>query len=96
MTFYFHDLNQLKSNTKFCLIDVRNPEEIAGTGSLDSKAHNVPLSQIPQSFVSSEETWVAKFGFPKPSKDETLVFSCKAGVRSAMASECANQLGYSE
>ena len=34
------------------------------------------------------------FGFPKPSLDETLVFTCKAGMRSMYAAQIAASVGY--
>ena len=41
-----------------------------------------------------EDDFEEVFGFPKPSYDETLVFSCKAGIRSMHAAQIAGMAGY--
>jgi rhodanese-related sulfurtransferase len=41
-----------------------------------------------------EEDFAEMFGFDKPSLDETLVFTCKAGIRSASAAKLAQMAGY--
>ncbi len=36
-----------------------------------------------------------RYGIHKPSQDKDIVFNCRAGVRSLVAIESANKLGYS-
>jgi len=41
-----------------------------------------------------EDEFEESFGFAKPALDETLVFTCKAGMRSMYAAQVAASLGY--
>lgn len=36
-----------------------------------------------------------RYGIPKPTQDSDIIFHCKAGVRSLVAIDIANKLGYS-
>jgi len=42
-----------------------------------------------------EDDFKAQFGFDKPQLDETLVFTCKAGIRAEKAANLAVVEGYS-
>jgi rhodanese-related sulfurtransferase len=42
----------------------------------------------------SEEDFEASFGFAKPRLDETIVFTCKSGIRSMHAAQFAAMSGY--
>jgi rhodanese-related sulfurtransferase len=80
----------------YCVLDVRGPEEVSETGPLSNAAYNLPLPKILEEGVLklSEEDFQAKCGFPKPSSDSTIVFSCKAGKRAEKAAAKAKQDGY--
>jgi rhodanese-related sulfurtransferase len=81
--------------SEFVLIDVRGEEEVRVTGPLIDDAVTVPLPEIMYGALGMEaEDWEERFGFPKPSVEATLVFSCKAGVRSDQASQMAIEAGY--
>lgn len=43
-----------------------------------------------------EDDFEEQFGFVKPSLDETLVFTCKAGIRGASAAKLAQMAGYTD
>ena len=63
------------------LIDVRNPDEF-GTGHLNG-AINVPLPQI-DSLIGSHVK----------DKDQVILLHCQSGMRSGMAKNRLNSLGY--
>eukprot|EP00978_Attheya_sp_CCMP212_P002030 scaffold4157_cov58-Attheya_sp.AAC.2 len=86
-----------REESGYVVLDVRGPEEIAETGNLSPSVNNLPLTFIMEknAFKLSEEDFEEEFGFAKPQMDETLVFSCKAGGRSKMASQMAAEAGYS-
>ena len=97
-------INLLK--TPVLVIDVRDAYEIAETGRLsdrfdEMKAHKhctygeITLNQILEGGLSLDaDEFEDAFEFPKPSLDETVVFSCAAGVRSATAQKVATDAGY--
>lgn len=76
------------------LIDVREPVEFE-EGHIPG-AHNVPFKSSPGALDLPAEDFEEIFGFPKPTKDQELVFYCLGGVRSAAAEELANAFGYSK
>lgn len=78
-------------------IDVRNEDEIEYTGKLSECVETLPLPLIAQmgAFSMTEEDFEDSFGFAKPQKDETIVFTCKAGIRSMHAAQYAAMNGYS-
>ena len=45
-------------------------------------------------FNMDEKTFEAQFNFPKPNVEDTLVFTCKAGLRSQQAAQLAAMAGY--
>merc|ERR1719354_364100 len=89
--------NSSREESGYVVIDVRNEDEIAYTGKVAECVETLPLPLIAQAnvFKMSEEDFEEKFGFAKPSLDETIVFSCKAGIRSMHAAQFAAMNGYS-
>lgn len=85
-----------REDSMYVIIDVRNPDEIMYTGKLSPSTHTLPLPLImeKQAFQMEEDDFEEEFGFQKPSLDETLVFSCAAGIRSVYAAKAAAQAGY--
>ena len=82
---------------KYVVIDVRGePEIMMGTGTMSEKVHILPLPQITMmaAFDMDEKSFEAQFNFPKPSVEDTLVFTCKMGGRSQQASQIAAVSGY--
>ena len=59
-------------------------------------AVNIPVTSQPDSFHISEEEFEDRFGYPRPDKDQEVVFYCKAGVRSRAAAGLARDAGWSK
>ena len=78
------------------VIDVRNPDEVASTGKLSPNTLTLPLPVIMQMnlFQMDDEEFEGLCAFPKPAMDETIVFSCAAGIRSVYAANAAADAGY--
>ena len=88
------ELKKLIQGDDCFVVDVRENEEVLATGPIHSRAINIPLSQFlldddGEANVIFErldgEEFMDEFGVEKPSVSDTIVFSCKAGVRSNMA-----------
>lgn len=89
------------SASNILLVDVRSTGEVAKTGVIPT-AVNIPLpiladildEDAPDSI--DDEEFAETFGVGRPERGETqLVFYCAHGIRSAMAVEMSEQLGYS-
>lgn len=80
------------------VMDVRNEDEVAYTGQLSPNTKTLPLPAIMQYnvFAMDEDEFEETCGFAKPALDETLVFSCAAGIRSVHAAKFAANAGYSK
>jgi rhodanese-related sulfurtransferase len=52
-------------------------------------------SQFADAFAANHEDFEDKLGFEKPSPSDEIIVYCKAGARSAAASEYLKSLGYS-
>lgn len=87
-----------REESGFLVLDVRNNEEVAATGKVSPNTYTVPLPAIMQMklFDLPEDEFEEVCGFAKPSADETIVFSCAAGIRSVHAANFAAQAGYSK
>lgn len=85
-----------ESPSEYVIIDVRNVDEINFTGKLSPVVQTLPLPYIAQYGVFSmdAEEFEENFGFVKPELDQTLVLTCKAGIRSMHAAQFAAQAGY--
>lgn len=90
----FTSLGREESN--YCIIDVRNPDEVAYTGSLAAGVPTLPLPVIMETnaFGLDADEFAEQFGFDKPTMDEIIVFSCAAGIRSVYACQLAAPHGY--
>lgn len=89
--------NSSREECGYVIIDVRGHDEVAYTGKLDDRVHTLPLPYIAEGALTmDEEDFSEQFGFEKPRLDETIVFTCKAGIRSASAAKLAQMAGYSD
>jgi len=81
---------------KYVVIDVRGEDEVYATGKIHPMVHTLPLPYIAMrdGFNLDEEDFEDAFGFPKPNLSDTLVFTCKAGIRSQQAAQIAAYRGY--
>lgn len=75
------------------LIDVREPSELTSTGRIPT-SQNIPLQTHPDFAFLPPEEFEDRFGFPKPSAEQEVVFYCKAGVRSRAAAKMARDAGW--
>jgi len=85
-----------REESGYVVIDVRGVDEINFTGKLSQDVETLPLPYMMQAGALNmdEEDFEENFGFTKPSLDETLVFTCKAGIRSMSACQVAAMCGY--
>ncbi|VDP93410.1 unnamed protein product [Echinostoma caproni] len=75
------------------LIDVREPHEVKA-GKIEGSV-NIPLGDVEEAFLMSDEEFKKTYHIPKPKKsDGNLVFSCRSGVRSMRALKTVENLGY--
>ena len=89
-------VNSSRDESGYIIIDVRGHDEIQQTGKLSDVVETLPLPYIAQgAFAMDDEDFQEAFGFEKPGMDETLVFTCKAGIRSQQAGQLAKMAGYS-
>lgn len=82
----------IDTKAKYVLIDVRETEELA-YGMIPT-AHNVPLHELEYALALLPEDFQKKYGFEKPKKEEVVIFYCRTGGRSAMATAFAEEQGY--
>lgn len=52
------------------------------------------MASQPDSFHIAEEDFEDRFGYPRPGRDQEVVFYCKAGVRSRAAAGLARDAGW--
>ena len=75
------------------LIDVRDFDECNETGLIPT-AEVIPLSQIEESFLLSEEEFEEEYDFSKPTKAESIILYCVSGARSNAAASILTKMGY--
>jgi rhodanese-related sulfurtransferase len=87
------DLKKLiASNSKYTLIDVRNPDE-TNEGMIPT-AHTIPLPELAVALQLDAVKFKRKYKFEKPSKEDLLIFYCRSGNRSSFATMIALKLGF--
>lgn len=74
---------------------MREPGELKSTGHIPH-AINIPVTSAPDSFHITEEEFEDRYGYARPSKDDEVVFYCKAGVRSRAAAGLAKEAGWTK
>ena len=72
---------------------MREPGELRATGKIPG-AVNIPITSAVQSFHVSDADFEDMYGFPRPPRDATLLFYCKAGVRARSAAGLAQDAGW--
>lgn len=75
------------------LIDVREASELRATGQIPG-SQNLPISSAADGFFLPADEFEERFGWPKPGRDDEVIFYCKAGVRSRAAARLAAQAGF--
>jgi thiosulfate:glutathione sulfurtransferase len=87
-----------RSDSMYVIIDVRRPEEIAITGPISPHTYAIPIDVLVNQNVLEMDPieFYQQFQFEKPTYDETIVFTCAAGRRSAYACTIAAEAGYTK
>ncbi|EFY85335.1 Rhodanese domain protein [Metarhizium acridum CQMa 102] len=93
----FDEVKQLvdgkRASENIVIVDVREPLELQTTGKIPG-AINIPVTSAVQSFHISDADFEDTYGFERPSRDTTLLFYCKAGVRAKSAAALAKHAGW--
>ena len=86
-----------RAESGYVVMDVRGEDEVMYTGKVSPSTITLPLPIIMAQnvFALDDEEFEEICGFEKPALDETLVFTCAAGIRSQHAAVSAAQAGYS-
>lgn len=92
------DEYEKKETSEYVVIDVRTDEEVLYTGKISPSVYTLPVQVISQYNVFSlnDDDFEDTCGFAKPDLDQTIVFTCKAGIRSVYACQIAAQSGYTK
>lgn len=83
----------------YFVLDVRTEPEVQQTGKLSPSVPTLPVQVMMPPYNAlqmDDEDFEEAFGFRKPPKDVTMVFSCAAGIRSVSACQLAFQAGYKD
>ncbi|XP_025858705.1 thiosulfate sulfurtransferase/rhodanese-like domain-containing protein 3 [Vulpes vulpes] len=89
----YKELKNLLNSKKIMLIDVRETWEIVKYGKIPGSV-NIPLGEVGEALQMNPKDFKEKYNEVKPSKSDSLVFSCLAGVRSKKALDTAISLGF--
>ncbi|XP_069954601.1 rhodanese domain-containing protein CG4456 [Cherax quadricarinatus] len=82
--------------SEFVIIDVRQRDEVVEQGQLPG-SHVLPVQELEESLGLEEESFKAKYGFPRPSpEDPNLVISCRSGRRVGVANEILQAKGFTK
>ncbi|KAI9610736.1 hypothetical protein KEM48_004765 [Puccinia striiformis f. sp. tritici PST-130] len=73
-------------------IDVREESEVI-QGNIPSSV-NIPISKFEKLIELHPDEFIKILGFPKPDKDQKIIFYCRSGARSAMALEISKLKGF--
>lgn len=87
-------MQQLVNAKQTYLIDVRESDEFSEGAIPTSK--NISVQDLQRSFRLADKDFEDQYGFKKPSKNDKIVFYCRSGKRSAIASTIAESLGYTD
>ncbi|MEK6941224.1 MAG: rhodanese-like domain-containing protein [Nanoarchaeota archaeon] len=80
-------------NKSYILIDVREPYEVESYGAIPT-SHNIPLDEIKEALNLQPIEFEIKYHFKKPTNNSLLIFHCRSGSRSQVATELALSLGF--
>jgi len=73
---------------------VREPAEVA-EGMIPSAVH-IPLATVGDALKLQPAEFLEKYGVEKPQADNEIVFYCRSGRRSTLASDVAKGQGYTK
>lgn len=89
----YRELKTLLNSKNIMLIDVRDTWEIIEHGKIPGSI-NIPLDEVGKALQMNPRDFKEKYHEVKPSKSDSLVFSCFAGIRSKKAVDTAISLGF--
>ncbi|KAL1775679.1 thiosulfate sulfurtransferase/rhodanese-like domain-containing protein 3 [Sigmodon hispidus] len=89
----YRELKNLLRSKNIMLIDVRESWEILEHGKIPGSV-NIPLDEVGEALQMNPRDFKEKYQEVKPSKSDSLVFSCFSGVRSKKAMDTAISLGF--
>ncbi|KAI5140352.1 thiosulfate sulfurtransferase/rhodanese-like domain-containing protein 3 [Manis pentadactyla] len=89
----YKELKNLLNSKKIMLIDVRERWEILVYGKIPGSI-NIPLDEVGEALQMNAEDFKQRYKEVQPSKSDSVVFSCLAGVRSKKALYTALSLGF--
>lgn len=77
---------------KKLVIDVRQKAELQ-YGMLPTAQH-LPFEELEEAFSLDESEFKERYGFRKPTKEQTFVLYCRTGGRSSVATALLKRKGY--
>ncbi|XP_062540704.1 rhodanese domain-containing protein CG4456-like [Armigeres subalbatus] len=89
----YDEIVDLPNHPEKLLIDVRRPDELAGTGTIPTSI-NIPLKAVEEELKLGANQFESKYSRPKPSHDSPIIFSCRSGYRAGTAADIAEKLGF--
>lgn len=89
----YDEIADLPNHPEKLLIDVRRPDELAGTGTIPTSI-NIPLKVVEEELKLDANQFESKYERPKPSLDTPIIFSCRSGYRAGTAASIADKLGF--
>ncbi|GAA6071959.1 thiosulfate sulfurtransferase/rhodanese-like domain-containing protein 1 isoform X1, partial [Tachysurus ichikawai] len=90
----YEQLKQMLSAGNLQLLDVREPEEFK-EGVIPG-AINIPLYEVQQAFLLTQDQFMQRHGVPLPEKHSSdVILYCQRGRRSLTALHTLHTLGYS-
>ncbi|XP_037933631.1 rhodanese domain-containing protein CG4456-like [Teleopsis dalmanni] len=89
----YEEVKDIPNHPEKYLIDVRNRDEIANTGSIPGSI-NIPLPELQEALTGGDASFLETYGREKPAMDAVIIFTCQSGRRAANATAIATDLGY--
>ncbi|XP_014678336.1 PREDICTED: uncharacterized protein LOC106818131 [Priapulus caudatus] len=93
----YEELKALLNTGGVQLFDVREPSEIERDGEVLQNAANLPLGQVKEALVMTEEAFAEKYKCARPQKwDANVIFYGLGPIKSTAAVELAHKAGYTK
>uniref|UniRef100_A0A1A9VS48 Sulfurtransferase n=1 Tax=Glossina austeni TaxID=7395 RepID=A0A1A9VS48_GLOAU len=89
----YEEVKEVPNHPEVYLIDVRNKDEVANTGSIPASMH-IPLPELENALTMPEGDFLSTFKRDKPSTDSVIIFSCMSGRRAQTATDLALNHGF--